>query len=289
LIVGSIVARVLQRTARTEAGHRLAANVVDRVAAWWVLCAITAVALQLGVGAVCLLFALLSSIGLSEFAQHPRAPTAVLFAFTVAQYGAILGRWDGVFRFLIPVGGALVIPIWNLVAGKTGDYLERTAEPYWGLMVTTYCLSFAPALLRLDIAGYAGRNSTLVYYLLLVVQASDILQYVWGKLLGRRPVTPRISPNKTWEGLIGGILSATALGAVLYRATPFRPWQAAAICLATTLAGFAGGLTMSAIKRQRGIKDFGTLVMGHGGVLDRIDSLCFGAPVFFLLVRQFFT
>jgi phosphatidate cytidylyltransferase len=213
----------------------------------------------------------------------------LLFVFTVGQYGSILGRWDGVFRFLIPVGAFLLLATWHVLAGDNQDYLEQTATEYWGLMVATYCLSFAPALLRLEISGYTGRNSTLVYYFLLVVQSSDILQYTWGKLLGRRKIAPRISPNKTWEGFLGGVVTATALGTALYRATPFRPWQAAVICAAATLAGFAGGLTMSAIKRQRGVKDFGTLVRGHGGVLDRIDSLCFAAPVFYLLVRYFFT
>jgi phosphatidate cytidylyltransferase len=139
----------------------------------------------------------------------------------------------------------------------------------------------------LDIPGYAGRDATLLFYFLLVVQSSDVMQYVWGKLLGRRPVAPRISPHKTWEGFLGGAITATAIGTALYRATPFQPWQAAAMCATITLMGFVGGLTMSAIKRDCGVKDFGTIVSGHGGVLDRIDSLCFSAPVFFHLTRYF--
>jgi len=97
-----------------------------------------------------------------------------------------------------------------------------------------------------------------------------------------------ISPNKTWEGFLGGVIAATGIGAALWWATPFSPWQAAAMALAITLAGFAGGLIMSAIKRDRGVKDYGTLIQGHGGMLDRIDSLCFAAPIFFHLTRYFF-
>jgi phosphatidate cytidylyltransferase len=290
LVAGTLAGQILRLTARSESARRTVANMNARIAAWWVLSSITALALVLGAGAVCALFALFSWLALRELLAYPKPsrPAPLLFAFTAVQYGLVWSRWHDAFSTLIPVGAFLAIPTWNALAGNTGHYLERTAEQYWSLMVSTYCLSYAPALLMLEIPGYAGQNASLLFYFLLVMQSSDILQYMWGKLLGRRPVAPRISPHKTWEGFLGGILTATALGTALYRATPFHPWQAAAICATVTLTGFAGGLTMSAIKRQRGVKDYGTLVVGHGGVLDRIDSLCFAAPVFFLLVRYCF-
>jgi len=125
----------------------------------------------------------------------------------------------------------------------------------------------------------------LLVFLILVVQTSDVLQYIWGKLVGRRRIAPALSPSKTVEGMAGGILSATALGAGLWWITPFTVAQAALIALALALLGFLGGLVMSAIKRRRGIKDWGTLIAGHGGMLDRLDSVCFSAPVFFYVVR----
>jgi phosphatidate cytidylyltransferase len=291
LVAGTLAGQILRRTARSEASRRTVANMNARIAAWWVLSSVTALALTLGAGAVCALFALFSWLALRELLalqDGPPGSAPLLFIITAVQYGLVWSRWHGVFSTLIPVGAFLAIPTWNALAGETGQYLERTAGQYWSLMVSTYCVSYAPALLMLDIPGYSGRNATLLFYFLLVTQSSDILQYLWGKLLGSRAMARRISPHKTWEGFAGGILTATALGAALYRATPFQPWQAAAICAAVTLTGFAGGLTMSAIKRQRGVKDYGTLVMGHGGVLDRIDSLCFAAPVFFLVVRYLF-
>ena len=118
---------------------------------------------------------------------------------------------------------------------------------------------------------------------------SDVLQYVWGKMFGKHKIAPQVSPNKTWEGFIGGIISATLLGTGLWWATPFSPWQAGGMSLAITLMGFGGGLVMSAIKRDRGVKDYGNLIEGHGGVMDRIDSICFAAPVFYHLTRFFFT
>jgi phosphatidate cytidylyltransferase len=118
---------------------------------------------------------------------------------------------------------------------------------------------------------------------------SDVLQYVWGKTLGRHKIAPNVSPNKTWAGFIGGVASATLIGTLMWWITPFTPAQAAGMSLAICLMGFAGGLVMSAIKRDRGVKDFGSIIEGHGGVLDRIDSICFAAPVFFHLTRYYFT
>ena len=123
---------------------------------------------------------------------------------------------------------------------------------------------------------------------MLVVQLNDVLQFAWGKLLGKHVIAPEISPSRTWEGFFGGAASATLIGAALWWATPFEPWQAAAMSLVISVMGLAGGLTMSAIKRDRGVKDYGTLVAGHGGVLDRIDSICFAAPVFYHLTRYYF-
>jgi len=142
-----------------------------------------------------------------------------------------------------------------------------------------------PALLTLEIPGYEGRNAFLVIFLVLVVQSCDVLQYLWGKLAGRRQIAPRLSPSKTVEGMVGGVLSATALGAILAPITPFSLAEAAILSLAITLLGFAGGLVMSAWKRRRGIKDWGTMIRGHGGMLDRLDSICLSAPVFLHIVR----
>jgi phosphatidate cytidylyltransferase len=144
-------------------------------------------------------------------------------------------------------------------------------------------------MLMLQILRYRGEGAKLLLFLATVVQLGDVLQYVFGKTLGTRRIVPRVSPNKTWEGTVGGIASASLVGALLWWATPFSFWAAGAIALAINLAGFAGGLTLSAIKRDLGVKDFGTLIEGHGGVLDRIDSLCFAAPLFFHIVRYFYT
>jgi phosphatidate cytidylyltransferase len=210
------------------------------------------------------------------------------FAVTPLQYYLIGIRWYGLFAIMIPVYAFVLVAVSNVIAGRTDRFLERTASIHWGLMVCVYCVSHAPALLILDIPGYRT-NAKLLVFLVLVVQISDVLQYVFGKLFGKHPIAPVISPNKTWEGFAGGVLTASLVGTAIWWATPFTPSQAFALSVAITLAGFAGGLVMSAIKRDRGVKDYGALIAGHGGMLDRIDSLCFAAPVFFHLTRYYFT
>ena len=176
-----------------------------------------------------------------------------------------------------------------MLRGAGRNFLNRVAETQWALMICVYCASYVPALLMLEIDGYAGRNILLIAFLVIVVQLSDVLQYTWGKLLGRHKVAPRLSPSKTWEGLLGGVASATLIGASLWWITPFSPWQAALMALIITLCGFFGGLVMSAIKRDRGVKDWGHLIAGHGGFIDRLDSVVFSAPIFFHLTRFFWS
>ena len=154
-------------------------------------------------------------------------------------------------------------------------------------MIAVYCISCIPALMVLDIPGYQHNNLLLINWLILVVQSSDVLQYVCGKLFGKHKIAPVLSPSKTVEGFVGGVLLASLLGAALFWITPFAWWQAALIAILVNLMGFAGGLVMSAIKRDRGVKDWGAMIEGHGGMLDRLDSLCFSAPIFFHVVRYF--
>jgi phosphatidate cytidylyltransferase len=121
-----------------------------------------------------------------------------------------------------------------------------------------------------------------------VTETSDVLQYVWGKLFGRRRILPTISPNKTWEGFLGGVVSASVLSLFVRFLTPFGVAETLLASFLICLVGFFGGAVMSAVKRDLGTKDFGSLIPGHGGVLDRVDSLCYSAPVFFHYVRYFY-
>ncbi len=194
----------------------------------------------------------------------------------------------GLFAILIPVYGFFAFAAVSTLAQDTQHFLERNAKIQWAVMVCVYGVSHAPALLFLDIPGYDASNGVLLLFFLLVVQLSDVLQYVCGKLFGKRKVAPMLSPNKTWEGLIGGGLLASLVGAGLYAFTPFTPGQAGLLSLAIVATGFFGGLVLSAVKRSLGAKDWGSSLPGHGGMLDRLDSIAFSAPIFFHLTRYWF-
>ena len=296
LVFASLIGWALSRRSGDDKWRSTVANLNARTKAWGVMVGIFAAALALGRTGTVVLFGLLSFLALREFITlTPTRPGDhrtlfwAFFVFTPLQYMMVSSGWIGLFSILIPVYAFLFVPLRSAAAGDCERFLERTAKIQWALMVCVYCLSHAPALLTLEIPGYTGQGAKLLFFLVVVAQISDVLQYVWGKTLGRHKIAPLVSPNKTWEGFIGGIASATGIGAALWWITPFTPWQAAGMALAITLMGFAGGLVMSAIKRDRGVKDYGALIEGHGGVMDRIDSLCFAAPVFFHLTRYYFT
>jgi len=288
-IAGQIIRAIKGRSAVVD-------NLNARIKAWWIMSAVFALSLATGGLGSVILFAILSFFALREFITlTPTRPADhsalfwIFFIVTPLQYYLVATKWYGFFAVLIPVYAFLFVPSRIAVAGDPNAFLERNAKIQWGMMVCVYCVSHAPALLMLEIPHYAGKNARLLFFLVVIVQMSDVLQYVWGKLAGRRRIAPVISPSKTWEGFIGGIATATLLGTGLWWATPFNVWQAALMSLVITIMGFMGGLTMSAIKRDRGVKDWGSAIEGHGGVLDRIDSICFAAPVFFHLTRYFFT
>jgi len=294
-LVIATVAAVILRVRAGSARNPVLDNLSARIKAWWVMIILLTGAFLAGHHAVIVLFALVSFAALREFitlTPTERADqVAVFMSFFVIlpmQYWLIWIGWYGFFTILIPVYAFLVLPIASVVFGDSRNFLARTAETQWGVMVCIYCISHVPALLTLDIPGYRGHDPLLVIFLLLVVQSSDVLQYVWGKLLGRHKIAPAVSPSKTVEGFAGGVACATLLGTALWRITPFRPLQAAGMSLIATLMAFCGGLVMSAIKRDRGVKDWGHLIEGHGGMLDRLDSVAFSAPILFHLTRYFF-
>lgn len=295
LLVASIVGALIARTVRGEQAQKVVQNLNARIRAWWIMVAFFALAVVAGSIGSILLFTMMSFLALREFitltptdrADH-RSLFWAFFIITPAHYYFVWTEWYGLFSIFIPVYGFLWIPMRNAMAGETRDFLARTAKVQWGLLVCVYFVSYAPALLTLKIPGFEGQNAKLLCFLVTVAQMSDVFQYIWGKTLGRHPIAPHVSPNKTIEGFFGGVASAVVMGAALWWITPFPSWQAALFALAICIMGFFGGLVMSAIKRDRGVKDFGAMIEGHGGILDRIDSLCFAAPVFFHLVRYFY-
>lgn len=295
LSAASAIGFVLARRAQSAEKQAAIENLNARINAWWIMVGYLAAAFLLGPTVTLVLFALLSFFALREFITltpsfegDRLALSLAFFVIVPAQYLLIGIERYGIYVVFIPVYVFLLLPAITAMAGDTRDFLTRAAKTQWALMITVYCLSHAPALLLLPIRGFEGRNALLLFYLLFVVQISDVMQYVFGKLFGKTKIAPTVSPSKTVAGFVGGGLSAAAFGAAMWWITPFTPLQSAAMAASIVIMGFLGGLTLSAVKRSLGAKDWGVMIEGHGGVLDRVDSICFAAPIFFHLTRFFF-
>jgi phosphatidate cytidylyltransferase len=296
LIFASVIGYVLQRRFSANGPNAAVDNLNARIKAWWVMVVLIGIAFIAGRVGVLVLFAFCSFAALREFvtlintrrADH-WALASAFFIILPIQYYLLWAEEYGIFAIFIPVYAFLLMPIISVLRGDTERFLIRVAEVQWALMICVFCASHVPALLTLDIPGYEGRNVLLIAFLVIVVQLSDVLQYVWGKLFGRTKIAPNLSPSKTVEGFAGGIISATLIGASLWWITPFTPFQAGVLAFIITLMGFFGGLVMSAVKRDRGVKDWGNLIEGHGGLIDRLDSVVFSAPIFFHIVRYWWS
>ena len=260
------------------------------------MAALIAAALVAGWQATVALFALISFLALREFLslapvrREDRVVILLAYLAIPVSYGMIFLNRYGIYLVFIPVWAFLIVPFLMAWIGQTRAYLTTAATFHWGLMTCVFNLGFAAYLSRapLSQAPQAG-GAGLVFFLLVVTEFNDVAQYVWGKMFGRHKITPKVSPNKTWEGFMGGWVSTATLIWILGPMfTPMRGIALATLAFALPLAGFAGDVTMSAIKRDIGVKDTSHLIPGHGGVLDRADSLTFTAPLFFHLLLFFY-
>lgn len=266
-----------------------------RIRSWWVMAVVFTLALILSRRISLAFFAFLSFLALKEYLSlipTRRADRRVLLWAYLAiplQYFWIAIGWYGMFIIFIPVYMFLLLPLQMVLVGDTRGFLKAVGTLHWGLMVTVFAISHVACLLALpESTNPVGGGAALVLFLVVLTEFNDVAQFVWGKLLGRRPAVPTVSPNKTVGGFVGGALTTVALAlAVAPWLTPFDRREAVAVGLILGVGGFLGDVIISAVKRDLGVKDSGALLPGHGGVLDRIDSLTFTAPLFFHYVRYF--
>ena len=285
LAAASLIVFVLARV-RPESDF---SELKSRIYSWWVMVTVLAIAIALNRTVSIVFLGFVSFLALKEyFSLIPvrRADRRVLLWAYLAipvQFYWIGTGWYGMFIVFVPVYMFLFLPLAMIRAGETHGFLRAAGTLHWGLMTMVFALGHAAYLVALPEDGNpAAGGAGLLLYLLFLTEFNDVAQYVWGKLIGRRKVAPAASPAKTLEGFLGGlattILLAWALGPFL---TPHNAWQGAIAGFIIGFAGFTGDITMSALKRDLGVKDSGAMIPGHGGILDRVDSLVFSAPLFF--------
>lgn len=268
----------------------------SRLRGAWGIAALFTLAFALGGNAVLVIFAFASFLALREFMALTPIKASDYWALVVAfylaiplQYVLIAGGWYGWYAVFIPVYLFLVLPGIMAIRQEAEHYLERIAKVQWGLMISVYCVSHAPAIATLEIAGFEERAPLLLLYFLLIVYLFDLLSLTASAAFGRTPL--RSNPSKSREGLWLGGVAATLIGAALFWMTPFAWWQSTLMAGAIVLAGFVGAVVLATIKRSLGVTDQWTDdgVQLARGVLERLDSLAFAAPVFFHLTVYFFT
>ena len=287
LITASAAGWILKLRAANGQPNATIDNLNARVGSWWIIAAAFGLAAWAGRAGVIALFAWVSFVALGEFfagCARSRADRVIhagcRWIAVPLQYVFVWLDWNALFVVFLPLCAAIVV-----AATRAASSPQQALRSAAGLILCGYAIAHIPAILTLQIVGYGGRNLFLIAFLIVITQSSDVLQYLWGKAAGRRPIAPKISPAKTVEGTLGGIACASILGALAAPMTPFSVAQAALMALAVAVLGFAGDLLLSAIKRRRGIKDWSDLIPGHGGMLDRLDSLVLSAPFFFYAVH----
>lgn len=290
LVVASLAVLFLQKTKPDRDWTELRL----RVQSWWGMIAVVALALALGWAAITVLFAAVSFVALREILSlaplRREDRLIVLWAYLTVPltYGLVALDQYRIYLVAIPVWFFLVTPFLMAIAGQTRAYLATVATITWAVIVCVFNLAVLPLLMKVPAEEAPAGAAGLVFLLLLTTEANDVFQFLCGKAFGRRKILPTVSPNKTWEGFVGGwILTAAAFWLLAPVFTPLSVWQAAVVAALLPVAGFAGDLTMSAVKRDLGVKDTSRLIPGHGGLLDRIDSLTFTAPLFFHLVAYY--
>jgi phosphatidate cytidylyltransferase len=292
LIIASLISVFLKRTG----GDHKYAELLLRIKSWWVMVSIFTLAMILSRNVSLVFFGFISFLALKEyFSIIPtrRADRRVLFWAYLAipvQYYWVWVEWYGMFIIFVPVYMFLYLPLRMVMMGDTKNFLQAAGTIHWGLMTLVFSISHLAYLLVLPpLEGFNAGGTGLVLFLMLLTQGNDVSQYVWGKLLGKNKIVPTVSPNKTWEGFMGGVLTTTIISLALSGLlTPFSIQMAIAAGLIISLAGFIGDVTISALKRDIGVKDSGNMLPGHGGILDRIDSLTYTAPLMFHFVRYFY-
>lgn len=268
-----------------------------RIQTWWWLAAILLLTLGVSRPVGVAVLAVISFMAFKEFVSlvptRPIDNGVLLLAYLAipVQYLWVHLAWYGMFIIFLPVYVFLLLPLRMVMAGETKGFLRAVGTLHWGLMTTVFSLSHLAYLLALPVrAGAHGpvRGELLVFFLLVLTQLNDVAQYLWGKWLGRTKITPKVSPNKTLEGLLGGLATTTLLAWLIGPwLTPLSPLLAVLAGALISLFGFTGDVVVSALKRDIGVKDSGTALPGHGGILDRLDSLTYTAPLFFHFLYYF--
>jgi len=262
---------------------------------WLLMVPAALLCLFLGRVATILFFTALSLLGFREYARatqlcRDRTMTWAVY-LAIAATGAVsmmndptfgTHGWYGLF-IALPVFVVAVLLLIPILRNRAAGQLHVLALSILGFVYIGWMFG------HLSYMANAANAYGYLLYLLFAVELNDVAAFTCGKLFGRHPLRSNISPNKTWEGAAGALAISMALPWLLRFSFPyFGPWQLVLTGLIVGLGGQLGDLSISVIKRDVGVKDMGAAIRGHGGILDRIDSLIYAAPLFFHMAGYYY-
>ncbi len=275
--------------------HRDVSHALKSFSSWLVMGPLVLAVVFAGRATTISLLAVLAVFAFREFARatglHRERMMAGVVYLGIVATGAVslmadpvqnVPGWYGLFAILpvYIIAAILLVPI---VRNRVEGQLQAIGLAILGYLYIGWMFGHLAFLANSKHAyGY-------LLYLVFAVELNDVAAYTFGKLFGRHPLRDNISPKKTWEGSLGALAVSMALPWLLWFSFPhFGPTQLILTGLIIGITGQLGDLSMSVIKRDLGIKDMGVLIPGHGGILDRIDSLIYVTPLFFHMVRWFY-
>jgi phosphatidate cytidylyltransferase len=283
--------------ASTASGRRLrAAEVRIRIRMWWYIVGGFAIALFLDRWVAVVALGLVSFVAFKEFltlAPTRRADAKVLlwaYLTIPVQYSLAGGGHYGLFNVFIPVYVFLLLPIRMVLVGEPQGFLRSVGVIQWGLMTTVFCVSHLAFIVALpDLEGHRLSGPGLLFFLIVLTQLNDSAHFFFGRQFGRHPILTRVRPGLSIEGFVGAT-TLTALAAIPMAPlfTPFGASEAFVAGLGIGALGFAGFIATAAVERDLGVSETGHFVPGRGGLLERLDSLMFSAPLFFQFTYQLF-
>jgi phosphatidate cytidylyltransferase len=262
----------------------------DRVNSWWIIFIVVVVMIATKREVLFIMMAFISFVAFRElisklnFSHKHRRTILIAYLAIPLQYYFAYSRFFIAFLTFIPVGMLVLLPFRSILEDISEDSIKTFSQLQWSLMLTVFSLSHIAYLASLpNIETLREGASGMIFFLIVITQLNDVSQFIAGKLFGKRKISPLISPNKTWAGLIGGIIGSVGFGLLFKGLLPHSTAQVVLLSVLIATTGFFGDLNISAIKRDLKIKDMGDLIPGHGGILDRMDSLIFSNLVFFYL------
>jgi len=284
LVIATVIQFIL-RLKRPDIDYR---ELTQRIVSWWWIIGLLFLFLTIGTTAAIVFFAFLSFLSLKEFIsivptrQADRNAVFWVYLSIPFQYYWVTTGWYGMFIIFIPVFIFLLIPVRMVLKGETDGFIKSAGVLHWAAMLTIFSVSHVAYLLVLPEKQVMAGGVGLVLFLLIMTQFNDVSQYVWGKLLGKHKIIPKVSPNKTWQGFVGGMFTIMLVASIVSpHLTPLNQVEGLIAGILISVSGFFGDVVISSVKRDLHIKDSGNLIPGHGGILDRMDSLIYTAPIFF--------